>query len=447
MSNGEKTAGKSLFSYEGNAPIAKVIPISLQHVMAMFVGTVTVPMVVANACGVTEEEKQLLIQFALLMAGLGTLLQLYPIKGLGARVPIVFSVGFTFVPTLTVIGSQYGLSGVFGAQIIAGVVTLIMGFGIKYIRRFFPPFVTGTIILSIGLSLYPIAIKYMAGGEGSDGYGSLKNWMVAGITLATVIFCNMFCKGYVQLAGIVIGVIVGYVVSLFLGMVDFSGIAGAGLITVPIPFQFGISFSPTAVIAIILLTIVNVMQTVGDITGTTVGGFDREPTSEELSGGILGSGIITIIGACFGGLPVSTYSQNVGIVSMTKVVNRRVIGGAAVLMLILGLFPKFSAVVATMPKAVIGGATVVVFGMITITGVRLLKDDLSHRNATIAGLALALGMGASMVPAAVSGFPEAMHTFLTEPILVSGLSAFLLNLIVPNKTEDDEQAEMEALED
>ena len=213
----QSVMNKELFSFDGKPTITESIPIALQHVMAMFVGTVTVPMVVANACGATDEERQILIQLALLMAGLATLMQLFPIKGLGSRVPIIFSVGFTFVPTLTVIGAKYGLSGVFGAQIIAGVVTIIMGFAIKYIRKYFPPMVTGTIILSIGLSLYPIAINYMAGGEGSVGYGSLQNWIIAGITLATVIFCNMFCKGYISLAGIVIGVLVGYVVSMFMG--------------------------------------------------------------------------------------------------------------------------------------------------------------------------------------------------------------------------------------
>ena len=275
MPREEKNTDNSLFSYQGNPSVAKIIPISLQHVMAMFVGTVTVPMVVANACGVSDTDRQLLIQFALLMAGISTLIQLYPIKMFGARVPIVFSVGFTFVPTLTAIGAQYGLSGVFGAQIIAGIVTLIMDFGIKYIRKFFPPFVTGTIILAIGLSLYPIAINYMAGGQGADGYGSLQNWLIAGVTLVTVIICNMCCTGYIQLAGIVIGVIVGYVMALFLKMIDFSGIADAGWLTIPVPFRFGISFFPIAVVAIILLTVVNVMQTVGDITGTTVGGFNR----------------------------------------------------------------------------------------------------------------------------------------------------------------------------
>lgn len=442
----DKTSDKSLFSFEGKPPMTKVIPISLQHVMAMFIGTITVPMVVANAAGATEEEKQFMIQFALLMAGLSTLIQIFPIKRLGARLPIIFSVGFTFVPTLTIIGAQYGLSAIFGAQIIAGIVTILMGFAIKYIRKYFPPFVTGTIIMTIGLSLYPIAIKYMAGGEGSDGYGSLQNWLIAGVTLVTVIICNMFFSGYVKLAGIMIGVIVGYIFSLFLGVVDFSGITAAGWVTVPVPFRFGVSFPPTAIAAIILLTVINVMQSVGDLTGTTVGGYDREPTSEELSGGILASGVATVIGACFGGLPTSSYSQNVGVLSMTKVINRRVIASAAILMLVLGLFPKFSALMATMPKAVVGGATVVVFGMITMTGIRLLKDDLSQRNATIAALALALGMGSSMVPGAVSGFPEGMQMFLTEPIMIAGVLAFALNLVVPKKTEVDEKAEREAMD-
>lgn len=434
----QSVMNKELFSFDGKPTITESIPIALQHVMAMFVGTVTVPMVVANACGATDEERQVLIQLALLMAGLATLMQLFPIKGLGSRVPIIFSVGFTFVPTLTVIGAKYGLSGVFGAQIIAGVVTIIMGFAIKYIRKYFPPMVTGTIILSIGLSLYPIAINYMAGGQGSANFGALENWIVAGVTLITVIICNMMCKGYISLAGIVIGVLVGYVVSMFMGQVDFGVVASADWITIPVPFRFGISFSPTAVIAIILLTIVNVMQTVGDITGTTIGGFDREPTSKELSGGVLGSGIITLIGACFGALPVSTYSQNVGLVSMTRVVSKRVIGTAAAIMLIMGISPKFSALTSTMPKAVIGGATIIVFGIITITGVRLLKEDLSFRNGTIAGLALALGLGLKMVPGAVAGFPEATHTFLTEPVLVCGLTAFILNLIVPKDEESSE---------
>lgn len=439
-------SSKSLFEYDSKPALAKVLPISLQHIMAMFVGTVTVPIIVASSSGASEEQKRMLIQFSLIMAGLGTLIQLFPIKKVGSRLPIVFSAGFTFVPTLTIIGAQYGLPGIFGAQLVAGLVTILLGLGIKRIHKFFPPVVTGTIILAIGLSLYPIAIKYMGGGVGTANYGSLQNWLIAGVTLLTVIVLSLFMKGYLKLAGILIGVLVGYVVAIMLGTVDFSGIATAGWITVPIPFQFGIEFHSSAIIAIVLITIVNVMQSVGDLSGTTVGGMNREPSSAELSGGVLGSGIATFIGGIFGGMPISSYSQNVGIVAMTKVINRRVVGGAAILMLVLGFFPKFSAFMTTIPSAVIGGATIMVFGMITLTGIKLVKDDLTARNTTIVGLALALGMGAMAVPDALTGFPPALIPYISEPIVVCGLVAFLLNLFVPTTTAEQEEKERQALD-
>lgn len=437
---------QSLFDFNDRPKIKKIIPISLQHIMAMFIGTITVPIVVAGACGGTEEQKKLLIQFALISAGIGTLIQVFPFKKIGSKLPVIYSVGFTFVPTLIIIGSEYGLAGIFGAQIFSGLLTILLGMSIRYIRKFFPPVVTGTIILSIGLSLYPIAIKYMAGGVSSSSYGDIKNWTVAFITLTTVIYFSMFSKSYFKLAGILMGVIVGYIASLFLIGIDFSGISKASWMLVPRPFIFGIKIHLSAILSIALITVVNVMQSVGDISGTTVGGFGREATAEEISGGILGSGIVTLIGAIFGGLPISSYSQNVGIVAMTKVINKWVIATAAILMLFLGIFPKFSAFMSTIPASVIGGATIVVFGMITLTGIKLLKDDLTARNTTIVGLALALGMGLSAVPDALSGFPSVITTYIREPIVVSGMVAFMLNLIAPNKTITDEEKERKDLD-
>ena len=294
------TNSQSLFEFESNPPISKILPISIQHIMAMFVGTVTVPIIVGTACGLSGDEKNLLIQFALLMGGLGTLIQLYPFKGIGSGLPTVFSVGFTFVPTLTVIGAKYGIAALLGAQLCAGVLTIILGLGIKQIRKYFPPVVTGTIILAIGLSLYPIAINYMAGGLGKPTYGALINFAVAGITLVTVVFFNMFTKGYLKLAGMLLGVLVGYSTALCLGMVDFSGVATAALITVPVPFQFGMEFRFEAILSILLITVVNVMQSVGDLSGTAVGGFDREPTGVELSGGAIASGIAPCVCALCG---------------------------------------------------------------------------------------------------------------------------------------------------
>ena len=448
MSETKAELSTSLFTFESKPPLAKVAPISMQHVIAMFLGTVTVPMIVANAAGATEVQKQLMIQYTMIMAAISTFIQLFPIWKFGSRLPIIFSAGFTFVPTMTVIGANYGLSGIFGAQLVGGVLTIIFGLGIRRIRKYFPSVVTGTIILSIGLSLYPIAINYIAGGMGSPEYGNLKNWLVGGITLGTVLYFSLFVKSYLRLASMIFGVVVGYIAAIALGMVDFSNIGSAGWLAVPVPMQFGISFHAPAIIAMTLITVVNVMQAVGDLSGTTVGGMDREPTGEELSHGVVGLGAVTILGSIFGTPAASSYSQNVGIVSMTKVTSRRVFAFAGILMLLFGIFPKFSALLCTLPPAVIGGATIVVFGMITITGIRLIiKEELTARNCTIVGLSIALGVGVSMAPDAVRLFPESILPIIQEPIVVAGFSAFILNLVAPHSTAEEEATQREAMEE
>ncbi|MDL2260523.1 purine/pyrimidine permease, partial [Deltaproteobacteria bacterium OttesenSCG-928-K17] len=404
-------------------------------------------MIIANAAGVSEAEKQLMIQCTLIMAGLSTLIQLFPVWRVGSKLPIIFSAGFTFVPTMTVIAATYGLPAALGAQLIGGLLTIGLGLGIKKVHKYFPPVVTGTIILSIGLSLYPIAINYMAGGLGSPSYGALQNWAVAGLTLGTVLYFNLFVKSYLRLASMIFGVAVGYLAAAAFGLVNFSNVGGAAWLTLPVPLQFGLSFQAPAIIAMVLITIVNVMQSVGDLSGTTVGGMDREPSGDELANGVVGVGVVTIIGSLFGAPAVSSYSQNVGIVSMTKVISRRVFTFAALFMLFFGLFPKFSAILSTLPPAVIGGATVVVFGMITITGIRLImREELTARNCTIVGLSIALGVGVSMAPAALNAFPESILPIIREPIVVAGFSAFILNLLAPESSSAQEAIEREAME-
>lgn len=446
MQKAEKS--RSLFVFDSAPSLAKCVPISLQHIMAMFLGTVTVPIIICGAAGATPEQKTLMIQYSLIMAGIATLIQLFPIGKVGSKLPIVFSAGFTFVPTLSAIGAQFGLAGIFGAQLVGGVVTILMGFCLKKISKYFPPIVTGTIILSIGLSLYPIALNYMAGGTGSPTYGALRNWLIAGVTLLTVLFFNLFVKGFLNLASILLGVAVGYLLSAFMGMITLAPVAEAGWAAIPIPFQFGMRFEVAAIVPMILITIVNVMQAVGDLSGTTVGGMDREPTGDELAGGVVAVGVTTIIGSIFGGPAPSSYSQNVGIVSMTKVISRRVLAVAAVLMLALGFVPKFSAIMSTMPSAVIGGGTIIVFGMIAMTGIKLItKDPLTSRNTAIVGLSVALGMGMSVIPeAALQFFPKAIIPLITEPVVVAGITAFILNLLAPDKTADDEERERQALD-
>lgn len=443
-------ANRSLYSFESKPPIGKALPISLQHIMAMFLGTVTVPIVIAGAAGADPATKTMMIQYSLMMSALATLIQIFPLGPVGAKLPIIFCAGFTCVPVFTPIAAQYGLAGAFGAQILCGVITVVLGLFVGKLHKLFPTVVTGTIILSIGLSLYPIALKYMAGNASSPTYGDMKNWIVAFITLAAVLVFNLLGKGIVKMASILLGAVVGYIVALFMGMIHFDGVLTAGWLTVPKPFFYGMpTIDMSMVLPIVLISVVNVMQAVGDMTGTTVGGFDREPTGKELTGGVIGSGAATLLGAVFGVPTVSSYSQNVGIVSMNKVVSRRVITLASIIMLALGVVPKFSALVSTLPAPVIGGGTLIVFGMITLTGLKLITSEpLTARNSTIVGVSIALAMGLSTLEgsAALEQFPTLVQTLLTKPVVVAGVVSFVLNLVAPQKTVDEEAKERAELD-
>ena len=301
-------------------------------------------------------------------------------------------ISFAYVPTMQAIAGDFGVGTILGAQIVGGVVAIIVGLFVKQIRRFFPPLITGTVVFTIGLSLYPTAINYMAGGTSSEDYGSWQNWLVAFITLAIVTLLNHFGKGIWKLASILIGMICGYVVALCFGMVDFSPIAEASVFQLPSLMHFGINFEVSSCVAIGLLFAINSIQAIGDFSATTSGGLDRLPTDKELNGGIVGYGIGNIICALFGGLPTATFSQNVGIVTTTKVVNRCVLGMAAAILLIAGLIPKFSSVLTTIPYCVLGGATVSVFASIAMNGMKLITSEkMNYRNTSIVGLAAALG--------------------------------------------------------
>lgn len=445
----EEKRNTSVFNVDGRPSILKTIPLSMQHILAMIVGTVTVPIIIAGAVGATPEQRTLLVQYALIAAGISTLIQLYPIANVGSRLPIIFGVGFTYVPTMLAVGGKYGLASLLGAQLIAGIITVFMGFFIKKIRRFFPNIVAGTVVLTIGLSLYPIAIKYMAGGVNSPTFGEIQNWIIAFMTLVVVIGFSQFGKGYVKLAAIFFGIIVGYTVAVFLGMVDFSPIKEAAWFAIPKPFEFGMEFHIPAIISMVIISIVNAIQAIGDLSATTMGGMNRDISDKELSNGVVGCGICTSLGAIFGGLPTSSYSQNVGIVAMTKVISRFVLGGAAIFMLLAGFIPKFGALMTTIPYSVLGGATITVFSMITMTGIKLIiTDELSSRNITIVGLAVALGMGITSVPEALSSFPEFVKMVFGEtPIVIATIVAFVLNIVIPNKSLEEEEKEREEMEE
>ena len=327
-------------------------------------------------------------------------------------------------------------------EIVGGIVAVVMGLLVKKIRIFFPPLITGTVVFTIGLSLYPTAINYMAGGTSNPDYGSWQNWAIAFFTLIVVTALNHFGKGIWKLASILIGIIVGYLVSIPFGMVDFSSVGEAGVCQLPSLMHFGVQFEPSSCVALGILFAINSIQAIGDYSATTIGAMDRTPKDEELQRGIVGYGISNVVGALLGGLPTATYSQNVGIVTTTKVINRWVLGLAAAILGIAGLVPKFSAILTTIPQCVLGGATVSVFASIAMTGMKLVASaEMDYRNSSIVGLAAALGMGVSQATAALASFPTWVTTiFGKSPVVLATIIAVLLNIILP-KIRDEEKVE------
>lgn len=444
----------SIFEMDGIPRFGEALPLAMQHVVAMIVGCVTPAIIVAEAVpgGMGSKEKVILIQSALVIAALSTLLQLFPIgkKGgfmLGSGLPIIMGVSFAYVPSMQAIAADYGVAAILGAEIVGGIVAVVMGILVKQIRVFFPPLITGTVVFTIGLSLYPTAINYMAGGVGSPDYGSWQNWLVAFFTLAVVTALNHFGKGIWKLASILIGIVAGYLISIPFGMVNLSSVGEAGIVQIPSLMHFGIEFEPSSCVAIGILFAINSIQAIGDYSATTIGAMDRTPKDQELQSGIVAYGVSNVVGALFGGLPTATFSQNVGIVTTTKVINRWVLGLAALLLGTAGIVPKFSAILTTIPQCVLGGATVSVFASIAMTGMKLVSSaEMDYRNSSIVGLAAALGMGVSQATAALATFPAWVTTiFGKSPVVLATLIAVILNIILP-KSRDEKKEEIQKKE-
>lgn len=446
MSIGSKVVNnKSLFDINGKPDFIKALPISLQHLLAMIVGNTLPAIVLTNALSTTEhaltaEESIYLIQAGMFVAAIATLLQLYPLVklGLGSGLPMIMGITFAYIPVMVSIALKYGIGAVFGAQIVGGIVAFIVGMNIKMLYKHFPPMVSGTVVLAIGLSLYSVALNYMAGGNGTPGQGSAKYWIISLITLAVVIACNMFGKGIVKLSAILIGIAAGFIISYAFGIVDFSKVASASWVSMPKLVPFKLQFHWDACLTLAVMFVVNSIQAVGDFSSTTMGGMDRNPTEDELEGGVKAYGLGNLISSFIGGLPTASYSQNVGIVSLTKVVSRHVLSLTAYMILICGFIPKFGALMLSVPQAVIGGATVTVFAQITMSGMKLITSDkMSPRNVTIVGLAITLGMGIIQLdPKAMQHFPEWFRmVFTSSPVVLATLIVFFLNILIPKNLD------------
>lgn len=444
---------EALFQLSGIPPLGMSISLALQHLVAMIVGCVTPAIIIANALGLPQSERVLLIQVSLVMSAVTTLIELFPIGGkLGSGLPVMFGISFAYLPSMQAIVGGGDIATIAGAMVIGGIVAAVVGVFVKKIRRFFPPIITGTVVFTIGLSLYPTAINYMAGGAGNTYevvvlrkgltsalvHGSWQNWAVAAFTLIVVMVMSNKGKGICKLAAILLGMIAGYIVAAVFGMVDLSEVRDAAWFSLPRFMHFGIKFEFSACIALALLFAINAIQAIGDLTATTVGGLNRGPTDQELQGGIVTYGLTNVLSAFFGSLPTATYSQNVGIVTTNKVVNRVVFALAGGFLLLAGLIPKFSAILTTIPQCVLGGATITVFSTIAMTGMKLIASEtISPRNTTIVGLSAALGVGISQSSSALSQFPESITIiFGKTPVVIATIMAVLLNLILPQENKD-----------
>ncbi|MFL2791897.1 MAG: uracil-xanthine permease family protein [Paracoccaceae bacterium] len=422
-------------------PLGQAVPLGIQHVLAMFASNVTPSIIIAGAAGLAfgGAEQIYLIQMAMLFAGIATLFQTIGFGPVGSRLPIMQGTSFAFVSVLFVVAKTQGLGVALTACLIGGIIHFFLGSIIGRIRFLFPPLVSGLVILTIGLYLIPVAIKYAAGGAAkfqmeAASYGSLMHWTVAGSVIVVSFILKFWGKGLVSSAALLIGLIAGYVVAWLFGMVNFAGVAKAGLIAIPKFMPYGFEFSLGAVIAVTLICIVSAIETVGDTSGTTKAGAGRDATDEEIAGATYADGLGTAVASIFGGLPNTSFSQNVGIIGMTGIMSRHVVTIAGLILIACGLLPKIGAIVASMPMPVLGGGVIVMFGMVVAAGMNMLSEvKMNRRNMMIIAVSLAVGLGLNLEQSAVQYLPGVIKTMAVSGLLPTALIAIILNQVLPEE--------------
>jgi len=422
-------------------PMGQAVPLGLQHVLAMFASNVTPSVIIAGAAGLQfgGAEQVYLIQMAMLFAGIATLFQTIGFGPIGARLPIMQGTSFAFVGVLAGIAATQGLGVALTSCIIGGLIHFALGSVIANIRYLFPPLVTGLVILAIGLYLVPVGIKYAAGGAAdfqmaAESFGSLMHWTVALTVIVVALGFKFMTKGMLSNAGILLGLIAGYLVAFMFGMVNFSSVGKASWITGLQTLPYGFEFNLGAVIGVTLVSIVSAVETVGDTSATAKAGAGREATDEEISGATYADGLGTAVAGVFGGLPNTSFSQNVGIVGMTGIMSRHVVTIAGAILVLCGLIPKIGAIIASMPLPVLGGGVIVMFGMVASAGLNVLSEvKMSRRNMIIIALSLSIGLGFNLVPSAVQYLPGIWKTLATSAVAPTAFLAIILNQILPEE--------------
>lgn len=423
----------NIYTLDGKVPILKSIPFGLQHVLAMFVANIAPIMIVAGTCGLSTQEMASLIQTAMIMAGIGTLVQLFTVWKLGARLPIVMGISFTFVSVFCYVGPQWGYEAIIGAVIVGGIIEGLLGLFAKYWRKIIAPIVSACVVTAIGFSLLSVGASSFAGGAGSADFGSAQNWILGTITLVCCILFNIFAKGHLKQLSVLFGLVVGYIVAICMGKVDFSALEGVAVVSLPKLMPYKPVFNLSAIISVTMIFLVSATETIGDTSAMTNTALGREATEKEISGSLACDGFISSLSACFGCMPITSFSQNVGLLAMTKVINRFCLATGAGILIMAGIFPAFGAILATLPEAVLGGCTIMMFGNIVISGLQMIGAcGFSQRNITIAALSLSIGLGFTQVPEIFNIFPDIVRTIFAENcVAVVFLTAIIMNLIMP----------------
>ena len=458
----ENTSNRAPYEFYGKMPLKQAIPLGLQHVLAMFVGNLTPLLIICGACGISGSEEFAhlqvsLLQNAMFVAGVVTLVQLYAIGPIGGKVPIIMGTSSGFIGVFKSVADTMGggvatYGAIMGASIIGGLFEGVLGAFIKPLRKFFPPVVTGTVVLSIGLSLISVGVNSFGGGSSAKDFGSAENLLLALFVLIVILMVKHWTKGLTSNSAILIGIIAGYAAAVIMGLLlpnsgitadgaeytkawvlNWNKVVEASWISIPEFLPVKPVFDVRAIAPISIMFIVTAVETVGDISGVIEGGMDREATDKELSGGVICDGIGSSFAALFGILPNTSFSQNVGLVTMTKIVNRTALASGAVFLILCGLIPKLGAIISIMPQAVLGGAAVMMFSSIVVSGIQLItKEHMTPRNLTIVSVALGVGYGMGANTAILAQTPQAVQLiFGGSGIVPAALVAILLNLLLP----------------
>lgn len=444
---------ENIYKLEGRVPLKTAIPLGMQHVLAMYAGNLAPILVISGVLNIPADIKVSLLQSAMFVAGAVTFVQLRPIWKVGSGLPTVMGTSSGFIPVAIGVGLQYaamgdwstGYAAILGASLIGGLMEFMLGFIVKPLRKFLPHVVTGTVVTTLGISLIPVGIKFVGGGVGLEktpGFGSVKNLLIALFVFLMIIFIRQLFTGFLSISSILIGLIAGYVVAISTGMVDFTPVKNAAWLSAPLPFfavgHLNLTFHWDAIVPFLLVYLATTVETIGDNTGIAVGGLGRDITDKELQGAVHADGFGSMFAAIFGVMPNTSFSQNVGLIGMTKVVNRFTIGIGAGFLVLCGFFPKLGAIVSTIPNPVLGGGLLLMFSMITMSGLNLIYQNgkITERDIVIIAASLGVAFGLSNVPEVMQHLPVWFQNIFKQAIVGAFVTALILNLLLPKTKED-----------